>query len=55
MSSIRKINSLKGSEILYTYMINDIKRFVLGKPGEDRTTLNRVLEADGYYDSVNFK
>ena len=55
MSSIRKINSLKGSEILYTYMINDIKRFELGKPGKDRTTLNRVLEADGYYDSVNFQ
>jgi three-Cys-motif partner protein len=55
MSSIRTINSLPGSEILYTYMIRELKRFIIGKHGKDAITFNRLLEADGYYESVNLK
>ncbi|MEP0750612.1 three-Cys-motif partner protein TcmP [Trichocoleus sp. Lan] len=55
MASIRLINSITGSEILYTYMIRDLKRFVIGKHGRDTATFNRILEADGYYESVNLK
>lgn len=55
MESIRKINSLRGSEILYTYMIQQLKRFIIGKSGKDKYKFNKVLEADGYYESVNLK
>ncbi|NER98335.1 MAG: three-Cys-motif partner protein TcmP [Symploca sp. SIO1B1] len=55
MSSIRAINALSGSEILYTYMIKDLKRFVIGKHGKDALTFNKLLEADGYYESVDLK
>ncbi|NEP75430.1 MAG: three-Cys-motif partner protein TcmP [Okeania sp. SIO2G4] len=55
MSSIRRINTLKGSEILYTYMIRDLKRFVIGKNGIDTVNFNKILEASGYYESENLK
>jgi hypothetical protein len=55
MSSIRKINSLRKSEILYTYMIDFLKIYVLAKHGKDRDTFNRVLEADGYYELADLE
>lgn len=55
MASIRTINSLKGSEILYTYMIEELKRFVIGKHGSDAVTFNKIMEADGYYESVDIE
>ncbi len=53
MKSIRKIQSLKGSEILYTYMIDYLKRFIIGKQGQDEITFNKLLEAEGYYESAD--
>ena len=55
MESIKKITSLNKSEVLYTYMIDYIKRFVIGKHGKEQITFNRLLEADGYYESANLK
>jgi len=55
MNSIRAINSLSGSEILYTYMIKRLKRFVIGKQGRDSIKFNKLLEAEGYYESVDLK
>lgn len=55
MKSIRTINSIPGSEILYTYMIRELKRFVLGKHGKEAITFNKLLEAKNYYESVNLK
>ncbi|WP_143437685.1 three-Cys-motif partner protein TcmP, partial [Hydrocoleum sp. CS-953] len=55
MSSIRRINTLKGSEILYTYMIDYLKRFAMGKHSDDTTNFNKILEASGYYELENFK
>nr|WP_228014443.1 three-Cys-motif partner protein TcmP [Fortiea sp. LEGE XX443] len=54
MQSIRKINDLKRTEILYTYMIDFIKRFVIGKYGKEKDTFNRILEAEEYYKFNNF-
>ncbi|MBP0022079.1 MAG: three-Cys-motif partner protein TcmP [Cyanobacteria bacterium SBLK] len=54
MNSIRKINDLSGSEILYTYMIDYLKRFAFVKYEKNkRKTFNKILEAEGYYESVN--
>lgn len=51
MKSIRKINSLKKSEIIYTYMINFIKRFLTQRDSNSkRAAFQETLEADGYYD-----
>lgn len=55
MSSIRSINAIAGSEILYTYMINHLKRFVIGKQGKHTVKFNKLMEAEGYYESVNLK
>lgn len=53
MDSIRKINSLKGSEILYTYMIDFIRRFLTERDRDLRNAFQNFLEADGYYENVN--
>ncbi|MDJ0556691.1 MAG: three-Cys-motif partner protein TcmP [Microcoleaceae cyanobacterium MO_207.B10] len=55
MSSIRSINNLKGTEILYTYMIERLKRFVIGKHSDLTLSFNTILEASGYYESENLK
>ncbi len=55
MSSIRKINSLKGSEILYTYMIYYIKRFLSERYTSQKHGFQDVLEADGYYEVANLE
>lgn len=54
MQSIRKINSLKRTEILYTYMIDYLKRFILGKSGKDKETFDQILEAEDYYKLSSF-
>lgn len=55
MSSIRKINSLRKSEILYTYMIDYLKIYVLGKHENNRDSFNNILEADGYYELADLE
>ena len=42
-----------GSEILYTYMINFLKRFVIGKYGSSTNTFEKILESKGYYEKAN--
>ncbi len=49
MASIRKINSLRKVEILYTFMIDWIWRFVKERYGKLQSAFQDVLEADGYY------
>lgn len=49
MASIRKINSLTGSEIIYTYMIDYIARFIELRNDSQFTNFQNILEADGYY------
>lgn len=51
MNTIRQINSHKKSEILFTYMIDSIRRFGLTK---QRDILDRTFEAQGYF-SEKFK
>jgi hypothetical protein len=48
------INDIKGSEIIYTYMINELKRWVFGKKSSlsTRKKYNTILEAEGYYESI---
>lgn len=36
-------------------MIQQLKRFIIGKTGKDKYKFNKILEADGYYESVNLK
>ena len=55
MRSIRKINSLRGSEILYTYMINYIKKFLSERYTSQRHGFQDILEADGYYEAANLE
>jgi len=49
MSSIRKINSIPGSEIIYTYMIDYIARFIEQRHDTQFNNFQNILEADGYY------
>lgn len=53
METIRMINDITGSEILYTYMINYLKRFVIGKYGSSTNTFESILESKGYYEKAN--
>jgi three-Cys-motif partner protein len=55
MHSIRKINSLKGSEILYTYMIFYIKRFLSERHTTQKYGFQDILEADGYYEKADLE
>ncbi|MBD2148765.1 three-Cys-motif partner protein TcmP [Pseudanabaena sp. FACHB-1277] len=49
MQSIRKITDMKKSEILYTFMIDYIIRFIAGREDSLKRGFEDVLEADGYY------
>ena len=49
MQSIRKITSMNKSEILYTFMIDYIIRFISGRDENLKRGFEDVLEADGYY------
>ena len=53
MSSIRKINNLSGSEIIYTYMIDFIARFIEQREESLRNQFKHTLEADNYYLDAN--
>ena len=56
MESFRKIiNRLNKSEIIYTFMIDFIKRFFYNPKWTARTTFERILETDGYFDINHFK
>ncbi|HEY9849613.1 MAG TPA: three-Cys-motif partner protein TcmP [Leptolyngbyaceae cyanobacterium] len=56
MESFRTIiNSLNKSEIIYTFMIDFIKRFIYDPKWTGRTTFEKILETDGYFDINHFK
>lgn len=54
MSSIRVINSLPKSEIIYTYMIDFVARFIEDLRSESGfKSFFDILEADGYYQEAS--
>ncbi|MDD1438629.1 three-Cys-motif partner protein TcmP, partial [Dolichospermum sp. ST_sed10] len=55
MRTIRTINKLKGSEILYTYMIGFITRFLSERYTSQRRGFQEILEADNYYELANLE
>jgi hypothetical protein len=55
MRTIREINRIKGSEILYTYMIDYIRRFLLERYTSQKRGFQEILEADGYYEAANLE
>ncbi|MBD2693230.1 three-Cys-motif partner protein TcmP [Anabaena catenula] len=55
MKSFRKINSLKKSEIIYTFMVDFIKRFIYDPKWQARETFAKILETDGYFDLDHFQ
>ncbi|MDB9437359.1 three-Cys-motif partner protein TcmP [Dolichospermum lemmermannii CS-548] len=55
MESFRKINNLNKSEIIYTFMIDFIKRFIYDPKWQARDTFAKVLETDGYFDLNHFQ
>jgi three-Cys-motif partner protein len=55
MESFRKINNLNKSEIIYTFMIDWITRFIYTPNWKGRNTFEKVLETDGYFDLTHFK
>jgi len=56
MESFRTIiNHLNKSEIIYTFMIDFIKRFIYDPKWTGRTTFEQILETDGYFDINHFQ
>jgi len=53
MSSIRMITSMKKSEILYTFMIDPIIRFIAQRDKSLKQGFEEILEADGYYQQAD--
>jgi three-Cys-motif partner protein len=53
IQSIRKITSMKKSEILYTFMIDPIIRFIAQRDQNLRRGFEDILEADGYYQQAD--
>lgn len=53
MNSIRKINGLTGSEIIYTYMIDYIARFIEQRNDIQFYNFKQILEAENYYLDAN--
>lgn len=53
MKTIRRINALKRSEILYNYMVDRLKINVFGKDNKYRDSFNKILEANGYYEKID--
>jgi three-Cys-motif partner protein len=54
MKSLREIVSLGKSEILYTFMIDFIRRFLSERNGSLERAFIDILEAQGYYDLITF-
>lgn len=50
MRNMRDIIDLKKSEILYTFMIEFVIRFLKERDGKLKKAFEKVLEADGYYE-----
>jgi len=50
MASFRSIMSLGKTEILYTFMIDFVKRFLGSRDGKLQSAFQNILEADGYYE-----
>jgi len=55
MESFRKINSLNKSEIIYTFMIDFIKRFIYEPEWKARESFVKLLETEGYFDTNHFQ
>ncbi len=53
MRNMRDIIDLKKSEILYTFMIESVIRFLKERDGKLKKAFEKVLEADGYYEVEN--
>jgi hypothetical protein len=53
MKSIRKITSMKKSEILYTFMIDPIIRFIAQRDTNLKQGFEAILEANGYYQKAD--
>lgn len=53
MRNMRDIIDLKKSEILYTFMIEFVIRFLKERDGKLKQAFEKVLEADGYYEVEN--
>lgn len=53
MATIRKIQSLKNSEILFTSMIDYIERFIEQRFEQQKSNFTNILEADGFYKNAN--
>lgn len=53
MRSIRSLISLGKSEVLYTFMIEFIRRFISQRSSSLENAFTNILEADGYYDIAN--
>jgi three-Cys-motif partner protein len=52
MERLREIVALGKSEVLYTFMIDFIRRFLSQRDESLKNALGRVLEAEGYYTSA---
>lgn len=54
MQTIRDIISLKKSEILYTFMVEYVSRFIdLRDKPSYRNAFNKILESEGYFDELD--
>jgi three-Cys-motif partner protein len=49
MQSLRKITGMRKSEILYTFMIDYIIRFISERDGNLKNGFEKILEANGYF------
>ncbi len=55
MKTIRKIMNLNKTEIIYTYMIDFIRRFIKQREHSLSHAFNNILEADGYYNIADLE
>lgn len=53
MQTIRKIIGLQKTEIIYTYMIDFIRRFIKERKHSLNHAFSKILEAEGYYELAN--
>lgn len=49
MDQINRILQIRQSEVLLTYMLESITRFLYSEDGKTRTIINQKLNAEGYY------
>jgi three-Cys-motif partner protein len=53
MGTIRKIINIGRSEILYTFMIEYIERFLKKRKGDLSHAINNILEAEGFFENIH--